>query len=91
VRLRDGDRCQFPLDAGGVCGSTWMVELDHVVPVALGGEPSAANLRCLCRKHNQAAALEALGPAAGGRRSGLARRGAWTEAAPGARQVTRPS
>jgi len=61
VRLRDGNRCQFPLDAGGVCGSTWQVELDHVVPLALGGETSAANLRCACRRHNQLAAAEALG------------------------------
>ncbi|MBK9517020.1 MAG: HNH endonuclease [Anaeromyxobacter sp.] len=63
VRLRDGDRCQFPLDAGGVCGSTWQVELDHLVPFALGGPTSPANVRCACRPHNQAAAEEALGPA----------------------------
>ena len=63
VRLRDGDRCQFPLDAGGACGSTWQVELDHVVPVALGGETSAANLRCACRVHNRLAATRELGPA----------------------------
>jgi hypothetical protein len=68
VRLRDGDRCQFPLDSGGVCGSTWQVELDHVVPVAIGGETTLANLRCLCRPHNQAAAREALGRAADRRR-----------------------
>jgi len=68
VRLRDDDRCQYPLDAGGVCGSTWQVELDHLVPVALGGRTSLANLRCLCRPHNQAAAREALGPAAVARR-----------------------
>jgi len=68
VRLRDGDRCQFPLDSGGVCGSTWQVELDHVVPVALGGETSLSNLRCLCRAHNQAAAREALGRGADQRR-----------------------
>jgi hypothetical protein len=63
VRLRDGDRCQFPLDAGGVCGSTWQVELDHLVPLALGGETSVANLRCACAFHNRFAAREALGPA----------------------------
>jgi hypothetical protein len=61
VRLRDGDRCQHPLDSGGVCGSTWQVELDHLVPVALGGEATAANLRCACRRHNVQAAREALG------------------------------
>jgi hypothetical protein len=32
VRRRDGDRCQHSLDLGGVCGPTWQVELDHVVP-----------------------------------------------------------
>jgi len=68
VRLRDGNRCQYPLDSGGVCGSTWQVELDHVVPVVLDGETSLSNLRCLCRPHNQAAAREALGRAADQRR-----------------------
>jgi len=63
VRLRDGDRCQFPLDSGGVCGSTWQVELDHVLPDALGGPTTAANLRCACRPHNAIAATQALGPA----------------------------
>jgi hypothetical protein len=62
VRLRDGDRCQFPLDAGGICGSTWQVELDHVVPLALGGASTSANLRCACRVHNRAAAEKELGP-----------------------------
>ncbi len=64
VRLRDQDRCQYPLDAGGVCGSTWQVELDHILPVALGGATTAANLRCCCRAHNRWAAVEALGVAA---------------------------
>jgi len=68
VRLRDENRCQFPLDAGGVCGSTWQVELDHVIPFALGGEATAANLRCACKVHNWRAAREPLGPAADARR-----------------------
>jgi 5-methylcytosine-specific restriction endonuclease McrA len=61
VRLRDGDRCVWPLDAGGICGSTWQVELDHVLPLALGGETTVSNLRCLCARHNQAAAEAELG------------------------------
>lgn len=61
VRLRDQDRCQFPLDAGGICGSTWQVELDHVIPIALGGATTADNLRCLCRQHNRRAARAELG------------------------------
>jgi hypothetical protein len=63
VRLRDGDRCQFPLDGGGVCGSTWQVELDHILPDALGGPTTAANLRCACRAHTTIAAMRTLGPA----------------------------
>jgi hypothetical protein len=62
VRLRDGDRCTFPLDAGGVCGSTWQVELDHLVPLALDGPTTVANLHCACRAHNRAAAEAELGP-----------------------------
>jgi len=61
VRLRDGDRCQYPLDAGEVCGSTWQIELDHVVPHSLGGPTSVANLRCACRVHNAYAAELELG------------------------------
>ncbi len=63
VRLRDGNSCQLPLDAGGVCGSTWQVELDHVVPLALGGPTTVANLRCACRTHNRRAAEVTLGAA----------------------------
>lgn len=69
VRLRDGDRCQFPLDAGGVCGSTWQVQLDHVRPLATGGPTTAANLRCACAFHNRYAAEQTLGPAVAGHRS----------------------
>jgi hypothetical protein len=68
VRLRDGDRCQHPLDRGGTCGSTWQVELDHVVPDALGGPTTVENLRCACAFHNRRAAEEVLGPAVAGLR-----------------------
>jgi hypothetical protein len=76
VRLRDGDRCQFPIDGGGVCGSTWQVQLDHVLPLALGGPTTAANLRCACAAHNRYAAELVLGQALASvrRRSGPDRR-----------------
>ncbi|MCM2333839.1 MAG: HNH endonuclease, partial [Anaeromyxobacteraceae bacterium] len=61
VRARDGGRCQFPLDAGGICGSTTRIQLDHVVPVALGGQATVENLRLLCATHNRYAARLALG------------------------------
>jgi len=68
VRLRDQHRCQWPLDDGGVCGSTWRLELDHLVPVVHGGQATAANLRLLCAGHNRLAARRALGePAAAAR------------------------
>ena len=63
VWRRDGARCQFPLEAGGQCGSTHRLELDHLIPVALGGRNTADNLRVICQFHNQAAAEEVLGPA----------------------------
>ena len=73
VRLRDRNRCLFPLDAGGVCGSTHRLELDHVVPVALGGLATAANLRVVCAFHNGFAAR--LGEAAAGERGRRRTRG----------------
>jgi hypothetical protein len=63
VRRRDGDRCQHPLDLVGVCGSTWQVELDHVVPRAQEGPTTVANLRCACAFHYRSAAECALGSA----------------------------
>ena len=61
VRERDGGRCQWPLESGGVCGSTLRVELDHVKPRALGGLSTISNMRCLCATHNQLAARKAFG------------------------------
>jgi hypothetical protein len=61
VWKRDQGRCQWKLDSGGICGVTHRVELDHVVPEALGGPPTEANLRCLCEAHNLQAAREAFG------------------------------
>lgn len=54
ILQRDQGRCQF-MDprSGKVCGSRRRVEIDHIRPVALGGEDLPANLRCLCRNHNQ--------------------------------------
>jgi hypothetical protein len=47
----DGCRCQ----------ERGRLEIDHVVPVALGGAARPENLRLLCRAHNQHAAEVALG------------------------------
>jgi 5-methylcytosine-specific restriction endonuclease McrA len=36
-----------------VCGSTLRLEFDHVVPRGRGGSSEAANVRLLCRFHDQ--------------------------------------
>jgi 5-methylcytosine-specific restriction endonuclease McrA len=53
VWRRDGGRCTFVGDSGHRCESRDRLELDHVVPVARGGESTVDNLRLLCRAHNQ--------------------------------------
>jgi hypothetical protein len=53
VFLRDGGRCQFPLASGGICGSTYRVQVGHIEPKARGGPPSLENTRCECAPHNQ--------------------------------------
>lgn len=58
---RDGGRCQWPLEGGGICGSTLRLEYDHVVPRGKGGSSEAANLRLLCRFHNQFTARQVYG------------------------------
>jgi HNH endonuclease len=51
---RDGGKC-------GGCGSKHALEVDHQIPVALGGTHTVENLRLLCRTCNQRAAIKALG------------------------------
>jgi hypothetical protein len=63
VWIRDGGRCQWPVEGGGICGSTLRVELDHIRPRALGGPSSVENGRLACAVHNQHAARLAFGDA----------------------------
>jgi len=60
---RDGARCSFVAEDGRRCEETGFLELDHVVPVAQGGDASAG-VRILCRSHNQYEAERILGPGA---------------------------
>ncbi len=48
VWTRDQGRCQFPVESGGICGSTYRLELDHIEPEARGGPATVENLRLAC-------------------------------------------
>jgi hypothetical protein len=61
VWTRDGGRRQWPVDGGGVCGSTLRVEFDHIEPRSRGGPSTVAGIRLLCAVHNQLAARRVFG------------------------------
>jgi 5-methylcytosine-specific restriction endonuclease McrA len=61
VLERDGGRCTFVSEQGKRCESRTRLELDHVEPLARGGEATATGIRLLCRAHNQHAADRVLG------------------------------
>ncbi|MFL5396055.1 MAG: HNH endonuclease, partial [Myxococcales bacterium] len=63
VWTRDGGRCQWPVESGGICGSTLRVEFDHEIPRADDGPSTADNVRLLCRVHNDLAARQRFGEA----------------------------
>ena len=73
VWRRDGGACCYhdPL-TGVTCGSTHLVQIDHIVPVAQGGSNDIANLRLRCAVHNRrrdprCASYRSAAAAAGGR------------------------
>jgi hypothetical protein len=61
VWARDEGKCTWPLDSGGICGSTLRLEIDHVVPRGRGGASTVDGCRLLCRSHNQLAARQVYG------------------------------
>jgi 5-methylcytosine-specific restriction endonuclease McrA len=50
---RDGHRCAFVGENGHRCEARRGLECDHILPVARGSESTVANVRLLCRTHNQ--------------------------------------
>ncbi|MBI5623152.1 MAG: HNH endonuclease [Elusimicrobia bacterium] len=59
---RDGGRCAFVAHDGTRCGETSWLEYDHIVPWSVGGRSDdSANIRLLCRAHNQSEAARVLG------------------------------
>ena len=61
VHERDGGQCTFTSDEGRRCKSRELIEFDHCVPLAKGGQSSVENVRLLCRPHNQFEAKRAFG------------------------------
>jgi hypothetical protein len=61
VHARDGEQCTFVSKDGVRCTERGFLELDHRTPVALGGKPTTAGTRMLCRAHNQYEAERLLG------------------------------
>ena len=54
VWQRDGGRCSY-LDrqTGRRCNSRHLIEIDHIMPYALGGGADLGNLRLVCRAHHR--------------------------------------
>ena len=51
---RDGGCCSYvDPHSGRRCGSRFLLELDHIVPYALGGGAEPGNLRLRCRAHHR--------------------------------------
>ena len=61
VSRRDGGRCTFVGESGHRCEARKMLEFDHVLEVARGGESTVENLRLRCRSHNQFTAEQTFG------------------------------
>ena len=54
VWQRDGGRCSYAdPQTGRRCNSTHLIEIDHIVPHALGGAADPGNLRLLCGAHHR--------------------------------------
>ncbi len=54
VWKRDGGRCSYvDRETGRRCNSRYMIEIDHILPYALGGGADPGNLRLLCEVHHR--------------------------------------
>jgi hypothetical protein len=52
VWVRDEGRCAFVSASGHRCGERAFLEYHHVVPYAVGGQATTANIQLRCRAHN---------------------------------------
>jgi 5-methylcytosine-specific restriction endonuclease McrA len=61
VFVRDKNRCTYVAPNGTQCGSTHVLQVDHIHPVARGGGGAVDNLRLLCAQHNRLEAERLMG------------------------------
>jgi 5-methylcytosine-specific restriction endonuclease McrA len=61
VFVRDRGKCSYQGPDGRKCGSTHVIQVDHIKPVARGGASSLDNLRLLCAHHNRLEAERLMG------------------------------
>ena len=61
LRRAGGRRCEWRFESGERCGCRRRLELDHIVPLALGGQSTIDNVRLVCRQHNLLAARRVFG------------------------------
>ena len=52
VRERDADRCRYVDEQGRRCPARARLQFHHRHPFGLGGQNSVANIRLMCRAHN---------------------------------------
>lgn len=75
VWARDEEKCTYVDENGKRCCARAFLEIDHIDPASLDGSHDAANLRLLCRAHNQLVAEERFGKEYVERKKAEARRG----------------
>ena len=73
VWLRDLGRCAFVGTTGRRCVERAFLEFHHVMPYALGGEATVANIQLRCRSHNAYEARQYFGNGNGNGGAGFAR------------------
>ena len=61
VWQRDKGRCTHDFGAGNLCGDRYLIEIDHLIPWAMGGTHALNNLALKCRRHNILAAERIFG------------------------------
>jgi hypothetical protein len=58
---RDAGCCAFVSTSGHRCGERSFLEFHHLIPYALGGQPTPGNIALRCRRHNQYEARQVFG------------------------------